>query len=115
VLGPGGPVIVVERSGSDQDSEGETQVTVDDLGRYLVKAQSGEHERIVTIDPAEILQQPQTAPADTQRSAAFETAGQVDASREFAVALLAVLLLELLLRGTGRLRRLSHRGRPSTA
>ncbi|HWA78053.1 MAG TPA: VWA domain-containing protein [Polyangiaceae bacterium] len=103
VFAPGGASLPHELEGS---ADRRTQVFTADLaGRYRVRSSDGEEERLVSLDPEEIL----SAPRIAQTARAAEPLGgrrrEVDASPEVARVLIALLGLEVLLRLVRHFRR----------
>jgi hypothetical protein len=103
VFAPGGAPLAHELEGT---AERRTQVFTADLaGRYRVRGSDGEEERLVSLDPEEIL----SAPRSAQTARAAEPLGgrrrEVDASPEVARLLIALLGLEVLLRLVRHFRR----------
>lgn len=111
VEGPEGPVPVT--------AEGDDGTCIDDSeasctassphavgpirGRYRVKLDGQEETRVVTLDPAEILAEPQALGARTIK-AVSGGAAWVGASREVALVLLALFGVELAIRLVRRFR-----------
>lgn len=69
-------------------------------GRYRVEVDGRPQNRIVTLDPQEVLEMPVPPPAEEQ-SATSSVQSQVDISREVALTLLLLLTLELAVRLLG--------------
>jgi hypothetical protein len=96
VLAPGGVPLAHEVEGN---AERRTQVfTAEMAGRYRVRSSDGDEERMVTLDPEEILTQPQGARASRAAEPLTGRRRDVDASPEVARLLVALLALEILLR-----------------
>lgn len=104
VEGPAGrlePTVVrgEEKTGSDR------HVTPDLRGRYRISEGNGDfHERIVTLDEAEILSQPTSIAETPLRKTTAKGPPNVEVSREFGLLLVALLVGELSLRLVSRLR-----------
>jgi hypothetical protein len=84
----------------------------DRIGRYRVVVDGSTEARIATLAAAELLTQPRETPSVPETTGDATEAGHVDVSREVALFLLLLLLLELVLRG---MRRRSSTGRLSSA
>lgn len=82
-------------------------------GRYVVQVDGERRERVVTIDEAELLAEPQPAGDSAREASAAGTSARVDASRELALAILALFATELVIRLARRLR--ARRGRADRA
>jgi hypothetical protein len=66
-------------------------------GRYDVRVDDQSQQRVVTLEPNEVIRPP-SAPPDTLEANSLGAASQVDISREIALVLLGLLTLELLAR-----------------
>lgn len=105
VEGPEGPLpVTVDSSDETCADESETpcaasgpHATGTVRGRYIVRLDGQEETRVVTLDPAEILAEPQTPGARATTSVGGEAAW-VGASREVALLLLALFGIELAIR-----------------
>jgi hypothetical protein len=96
VLAPGGAPLAHEVEGT---AERRMQVfTAEMAGRYRVRSSDGDEERVVTLDPEEILTQPQSARTSRAAEPLTGRRRDVDASPEVARVLVALLALEILLR-----------------
>ncbi len=120
IAGPDGPVQIHDADGDTKtrsdDSRGPEKVAVvGRLGRYRVKVDGETRTRIVTIDPAEITTAPRKPDAKVEAAAGGNGQARVDASPNVALALLALLALELLLRVAGPLGRGRRRGTRAAA
>jgi hypothetical protein len=103
VEGPAGKLEPTDTANQAQRRQGSPGPAI--RGRYRVIDANGEqHERIVTVDEAEVMSQPRTiskAQAPQTRQAG---APAVEVAREFALLLLALVGCELALRFVSRLR-----------
>ncbi|MCC6899328.1 MAG: VWA domain-containing protein [Polyangiaceae bacterium] len=97
--GPRGPLARETASGA----ETERAFVPSRVGRYRVRVEGTTEQRIVTLDPAEITTAPHEPDQHDERVVTSGVDNQVDASSEVALALLALLALELVLRATRRL------------
>lgn len=104
VEGPSGKL--EPRAGPSEEATGsDRQVSPDLRGRYRLTESNGDfHDRIVTLDEAEIVSQPTTIAETPLRKTASRTPPNVEVSREFGLLLLALLAIELSLRIVSRLR-----------
>lgn len=103
IVGPSGALAAREVS----TPGGGTQRTLapDLAGRYLVRIDDQQEQRIVTLDAAEITALPQKPPSATDAARASGSGANVDASPELGYVALALLALELGLRLYRRLTR----------
>jgi hypothetical protein len=101
--GPEGPVAVssapsdeacAERGANPGCGDTALRAVVGIRGRYAVRVDGDPETRVVTLDAAEILAEPRTAPP---AQAAFSSRGaaEIGISREIALFLIAVFALEL--------------------
>lgn len=96
VLAPGGVPLSPEMEGA---ADRRMQVfTAEVAGRYRVRSSDGDEERVVTLDPEEILTQPRSAPGSRAAEPLTGRRRDVDASPEVARLLVALLAAEVLLR-----------------
>jgi len=106
IRGPGGVLAPAETGQTDAE-----RVFVPELaGRYRVKTADGTHERAVGIDPQEISAEPRPNPAQAALPGGQEPERGVDISAEIVWLALALVALELGLRGA-RLASALRRGR----
>lgn len=104
VEGPAGKLEPGTERGEEQASA-DRRVSPDVRGRYRIVDGNGDfHERIVTLDEAEIVAQPGSIQAAPLRKATAAGPPNVEVSREFGLLLLALLAIELTLRLVSRLR-----------
>jgi hypothetical protein len=102
VLGPRGPLPVSPAKLTGAPS-GDTPPVLQSMvipelaGMYQVKVDGQTQQRVVTLDPDEILHPP-SEPNEQDSSAVSAARGQVDITRELALLLLSLLTLELLVR-----------------
>ncbi|MEP7048882.1 MAG: BatA and WFA domain-containing protein [Pseudomonadota bacterium] len=103
IEGPHGPLAVHEQAGAPGGTQ---KVATPALtGRYAVRVDDKHEERVVTLEPSEILALPQKPPASVSRARAAGNTGSVDASPEIGFIALALLALELGLRVVRRVLR----------
>jgi Mg-chelatase subunit ChlD len=96
VLAPGGAPLPHEMEGA---GERRMQVfTAEMAGRYRVRGSDGDEERMVTLDPEELLSQPRTAKTSRAAEPLTGRRREVDASPEVARLLVLLLALEVVLR-----------------
>lgn len=104
VEGPGGKLelAVGAREGAGGSDR---HVTPALRGRYRITEANGDfHDRIVTLDEAEIMSQPANIAETPLRKTTSQNPPNVEVSREFGLLLLALLAIELSLRVVSRLR-----------
>lgn len=109
VDGPEGPVqVTMERTDDTCDRESDARCSASSpraigatRGRYRVVLDGQEESRVVTIDPSEILAEPR-APGPRSAGSVGGEAAWIGASREVALALLLLLLVELAVRVSRR-------------
>jgi hypothetical protein len=101
VLGPRGPLPVstakLNGTTNGDASTLQSMVSPELAGMYRVKVDGQTQQRVVTLDPDEILHPPSEA-KELEASTASAARGQIDISRELALLLLSLLTLELLVR-----------------
>ncbi len=118
IQGPDGPLEVRDAAaGADQPSRAGLPAkvaVVGTLGRYQVKVDGETRTRIVTVDPQEITTPPRAPDKALRATAGSGNRAQVDGSPGVALALLALLALELLLRLAGPLGRGSRATRAAS-
>jgi hypothetical protein len=78
--------------------------TAEVAGRYRVRSSDGDEERVVTLDPEEILTQPRSAQGAPVAEPLTGRRRDVDASPEVARLLVGLLAAEVLLRLLRRVR-----------
>jgi len=104
VEGPAGKLEPTTGS-SEADAGSDRLISPDLRGRYrIVEGGGNVHERIVTLDEAEIVSEPTTIAETPLRKTASHGPPNVEVSREFGLLLLALLAFELSLRLVSRLR-----------
>ena len=103
--GPRGPLTVHERTPGASNGNAQKAVTPTLAGRYVVRLDDKQEERVVTIDPSEITTLPQKPPSNAAQARANANAGNVDASPELGFVALGLLALELGLRAFRRMTR----------
>ncbi len=104
VEGPGGRL--EPTTGTSEGARvSDRYVTPDLRGRYRIAEGNGDlHDRIVTLDEAEIVSQPTTIAETPLRKTTSRAPPNVEVSREFGLLLVALLAVELSLRLMSRLR-----------
>lgn len=104
VEGPGGK-LEPTAGPSERTGGSDRYVTPDLRGRYRIAEGNADfHDRIVTLDEAEIVSQPTNIAEAPLRKTTSRGPPNVEVSREFGLLLLALLALELSLRVVSRLR-----------
>jgi hypothetical protein len=96
IEGPRGPVLVREAARAASSAQKSATPTL--AGRYTLREGDKTEERVVTVDPEEIMALPQKPPEGELQARASAKAGSVDASPELGFVALALLALELGLR-----------------
>ena len=103
IEGPRGSLTVQERAPAPGGAQKSATPAL--AGRYTVRVDDKQEERVVTLDPSEITTLPQKPPNGAAQARANANAGNVDASPELGLVALALLALELGLRVFRRLTR----------
>lgn len=112
VLAPGGASLPRELEGS---ADRRSHVFIADrAGRYRVRGSDGDEERIVTLDPEEILTPPRSAQSSRAAEPLTGRRRDVDASPEVARLLIGLLALEVLLRLVRAMRARRETGLPGS-
>jgi hypothetical protein len=104
IQGPAGPLApprtpISEQgaSNAEPDRDSRPLVIPELAGRYSVRVDDQSQQRVVSLDPNEVIRTP-SEPPDALETRSLGAGSQVDISREIALVLLGLLTLELLAR-----------------
>jgi hypothetical protein len=95
VIGPQGTPLPQRRL---QSSAGQKVLSADLAGRYRVRIESDEQERLVTVEPQEIIQGPREPDRSAVSAANAASSPKLDISWQVALIALGFFALELVLR-----------------